>query len=626
MSIKKLSNLVDDLNIDNVDSHYLNNIIIELDTCIIQPDEIKNIKRDTIEMLKLIETGDLDDKLLNIMINDIKKNYQLYYKIAEKRISVNRDLVLSSYNTSEHKNKEAYLKGDLKAGVEYIYPNQKTDALNIINYFYLDKNLRVVSIVKRTKVGMDGLMIEIAKNISTHPDDNFLILRDNIFFITGMSNRVWEDDMKEKIPECFRDRVYHHGKIEKITKEKELDNIKNALIIIDEIDTGDKIEQKLHKLLKESKILNIESMIQNNVRFIFVSATMINELRDLHHWGEHHKNYKMSIPNEYIGHNEFLKNKIIQEFYPVNNATSAEKWITEDIINKYKNDYRVHIIRTSNKYKDFIANACKKLGIEFKNHTSDERIDKKELEKIFNNITNHVVIAVKGFYRRANLIPNDWKLKIGATMEKHVKKVDVNVQVQGLPGRMTGYWKKEILAGHMTGPHRTSIKAIESYEQFYENINVLDNKPSKTPKLLTHPIIVNIKTLEENTEPIIVKFKTEQEARDFCNIYHYNPLQINQNKNGFYENIIRKNKKVYSCKEIYTERKWATADKFRFYPCYQDVNDKDTLEWWIIYYEKNIRDNKLVKKNTKTLKINKKIEIDNDIPEELIDIPKVKKT
>jgi hypothetical protein len=48
MSIKKLSKLVDDLNIDNVDSHYLNNIIIDLDTCIIQPDEIKNIKRDTI--------------------------------------------------------------------------------------------------------------------------------------------------------------------------------------------------------------------------------------------------------------------------------------------------------------------------------------------------------------------------------------------------------------------------------------------------------------------------------------------------------------------------------------------------------------------------------------------------
>ena len=49
--------------------------------------------------------------------------------------------------------------------------------------------------------------------------------------------------------------------------------------------------------------------------------------------------------------------------------------------------------------------------------------------------------------------------KIGATHERHVKKYDTNVQ--GLPGRMSGYWKQELLNGHKTGPHRISIDAIK---------------------------------------------------------------------------------------------------------------------------------------------------------------------
>ena len=613
MLVAKLSNLINNLNIHNADLDYLNDINAKLISCPFLEKEIKVIEDYINDLITLIQDDNPSNKKINNISSLIKNNYKQYLKQYEARISANRQYVTSSYQSAEFKNKEAFVRGDLRAGKEYIYKNQKIDALSVVTYFYEDSNLRVVSIVKRTKVGMDGLMIEIAKNISTHIDDNFLILRDNIFFITGMSNKSWEDDMKDKIPECFRDRVYHHGKIDKLIKYKELDNINNALIIIDEIDTGDKIEQQLHTLLKNSKILDIDLMIQKNIRFIFVSATMINELKDLHHWGDHHKNYKMSIPDEYIGHNDFLEMKIIQEFYPINDKQSAEKWINEDIHNKYGDDYRVHIIRTDNKYKNLIENACKKLGVDFHNHTSDERIERKELENIFNNITNHVVIAVKGFYRRANLIPNDWKKKIGTTMEKHVKKVDPNVQVQGLPGRMTGYWKKDILDGHQTGPHRTSIKAIESYEKFYKNPNESNTKLSKSKKLLTHPQNAGIKITESIKEPIIKKFKQENEAREFCklNCDGYNPERKIPNNKGFYEATIRSNKKIYSCDEIDKDKMWGlNNDNYRFYPCYRDVNNKDTLEWWIIYYDKkqnkinedvpNIQ-NKSIKKNSKII-------------------------
>jgi hypothetical protein len=47
------------------------------------------------------------------------------------------------------------------------------------------------------------------------------------------------------------------------------------------------------------------------------------------------------------------------------------------------------------------------------------------------------------------------------------KKVDNNVQIQGFPGRMCGYWAEIIEGGHKTGPYRTSIQAVEEYERSF---------------------------------------------------------------------------------------------------------------------------------------------------------------
>lgn len=400
-------------------------------------------------------------------------------------LDINIDIVNSDMKSAEKKNKELFLTGDVKASCEYIYPNQKEDALMICDKFYKNANIRVISIIKRTKVGMDGLMIEIAKNMSTHSDYNFILHRNNIFFITAMSNVAWQNDMIDKMPACFKENVYHHGKLERL--KTKIKNIKNALIIVDEIDTGDKVGQRLDLTLKESGILDIKFMEENNIRLIFVSATIVNELHELFKWGDKHYTHYLTIPDNYIGHKEFLELGIIQEFYAINNDETAEKWIREDILERYQKDYRVHIIRTEQKNNVYILNACNRNDIIFKNHTYDDKINDIELSELFNNINKHIVIAVKGFYRRANLIPNEWKMKIGATHERHTNKYDTNVQVQGLPGRMSGYWKNEILSGHKTGPHRTSIAAINEYEEFYKN--PLQKNKYKTTS--NRPLLVN---------------------------------------------------------------------------------------------------------------------------------------
>ena len=378
-------------------------------------------------------------------------------------ISARRECVLQAYNSAMAENRLRFLEGDDKATSEYIFPNQIEDANNIVDEFYKN-NRRVISIQKKTKVGADGLMIEIAKLLTTHIDDTFVVNPANVRIITGMSNAGWEKDMIDKAPNCFKDKIFHHGKLSRA----DLINLQDALIIIDEIDTGDKEFQVLHNTLDSANILDVKNLKEKNIRIVIISATMIKELYDVARWGELHQLYKMTIPDSYIGHKDFLDKGIVKEFYALNTKESAEKWIQEDILSYYGNEYRVHLVRVNAKSIIAVQSACIHKGVAFRNHTSTDRLSQDEINEFFKeSLTHHIVLGVKGFFRRANLIPNRWKLRIGATHELYTNVVDNNVQIQGLTGRMTGYWRHDIESGHKTGPHRTSVKAIEEYERSY---------------------------------------------------------------------------------------------------------------------------------------------------------------
>lgn len=531
---------------------------------------------------------------------------------ASRLVSARRECVLQSYNAAHAENYLRFLAEDVKATSEYIYPNQMEDAAFIVNAFYQMKR-RVVSIQKKTKVGADGLMIEIAKLMTTHTDDDFVVNFANVRIITGMSNAGWEKDMIEKAPSCFKDKIFHHGKL----KRADLMNMNNSLIIIDEIDTGDKEFQVLHNTLKEAGILDAVYMETHNIRFVFISATFIRELYDLYRWGDLHEVYKMTIPESYIGHKDFAERGIIKEFYSLASSEAADRWIQEDILDYYgTTDFRVHIVRVTTKTVDAVQNACIRKGIPFRNHTSSDRLTPEEIREFFQEpITNHIVLGVKNFFRRANLIPNIWKLRIGATHELYTTVVDNNVQIQGLPGRMTGYWRSDIERGHKTGPHRTSLRAIEEYEKTYEDpfspsstyqtngFRMNNGRVSAVPSMLSAKNIANLVAVDlpagagagavEVKEPVIHKFATQELAKEFYireMKQHFGgrgPNKKKPNDDGFYEATIRSTTKVFSCEEIYNKRRCNIENGagYGFRACYENVVDKATLQWWLIYYE-----------------------------------------
>lgn len=533
------------------------------------------------------------------------------------KISASREEVLQEYKAAIAKNYRLFLDGDDKATAEYIFPNQMEDANNIVDKFYKN-NRRVISIQKKTKVGADGLMIEIAKLLTTHIDDNFVVNPANVRIITGMSNVVWEKDMIEKAPGCFKDKIFHHGKLSKAS----LKNMRNSLTIIDEIDSGDKESQVLHTTLNDAGVLDVKHMEEHNNRFVFISATMIKELYDLYRWGVLHELYTMNIPPSYIGHKDFLEMGIIKDFYSLSSKENAEKWVQEDILDNYGADFRVHIARVNAKTVNVVQNACISKKVSFRNHTSTDRLSDDDTKELFKEpLTQHIVLGVKGFYRRANLIPNRWKLRIGATHEFYTKIVDNNVQIQGLTGRMTGYWRADIEGGHKTGPHRTSIKAIEEYEKTYDdpfgrNSYQTAGFKKNNGKVFANTTMLsakNISNLDPEDSPDVNSgeferghevFNTQAENEEYAKkIGAKRVSKYDTNDNGF-KMCSTTSLKVHSLDEILkftkTSKEGSNLDKklsdvkvgeyaYRRYVCYRDISNKSS-ECFVTIWVKRIKE------------------------------------
>ena len=62
--------------------------------------------------------------------------------------------------------------------------------------------------------------------------------------------------------------------------------------------------------------------------------------------------------------------------------------------------------------------------------------------------------------------------------------------------------------------------------------------------------------------------------------------QVIVDSNGFYVCNVRGTKKVWSTNDMYEQRKCNIRNGagYGFRYCYRDVNDKSTLEFWIIHY------------------------------------------
>jgi hypothetical protein len=217
-------------------------------------------------------------------------------------------------------------------------------------------------------------------------------------------------------------------------------------------------------------------------------------------------------------------------------------------------------------------------------------------------------------------------MKIGATHEKYVKSYDTNVVVQAFPGRMSGFWKDDITNGHKTGPHRTSITAVNEYIAFYQQCRMYQTEINWLRfSLLLHPLmqtqhrgiknpladdlsyktvkkkvflkrnnIINFEDENEDEDEGLQKkhyyFESQEQVKEHFTVYirpHTSgrgPNKLKPDADGTFCATIKKVKRRYSKAELESRiYLGASNNKYWFYPCYTDTDDLSTLKFCLIH-------------------------------------------
>jgi hypothetical protein len=466
-----------------------------------------------------------------------------------------RNLVKSQYDIKKNK-----FEND-NPNKQYIYQNQIDTAKTIINEFFKNDK-KAITLIALPQVGKTGTFLYTAYLAATDKDDEKVIDPDNIFIITGMSDKEWQQQTEKDMLQCFENNVYHNGKLNKFKKV-----FKNCtgkkLIIIDESHIGVKQEQRVDKTL--CSVLGIQSVIEIidlDCLILSVSATPGATLKDMENYGVYHSKVNIKQSDKYVGFKLFLEQKRLEKCEII-----TDKFL-EKVIKQIKerySDFKYHIFRVpcdDNVKK--IEEICKKYNFDYKKHNSVNRIYDFE-GKLDNKPDKHTFIFIKQFFRAGKRL-ND--THIGIVYEYSITN-DMEKTPQGLVGRFCGNDKNSNPIG---SPYfYCDVKAIQDYVDFMNSgCNFIEaNYKSAGLKVVEGTVIRKRDTFARRIKNRYFKeiLKTRNNNKKLCfdvpYVYgitneEYKDLTTIKNSEEI-ENLFKKiiknnNKHIYNTIKQYTKR------------------------------------------------------------------------
>lgn len=502
-------------------------------------------------------------------------------------------------------------------GTSVIYDNQQQCSLEIVAKLHNKKNINIM-VVAKTQSGKTGTMIALIKNYLN--DTTNLIPIENIYIITGLSSCEWVEQTKNRMPKSVQKRVFHRNQLimkngkKKKGKNNFVDDIKkktNVLVIIDEIQIAAKENQTLCKVFNEAGFYDKQNLLKKDIKIIEFTATPDGTIYDLMNWGDNASIIKMEAGQNYTSCFDLKNNGRVIQYKDlccynkstgkVNEALLATN-ITELKTNIDKfSEPKYHIIRTRNApLSEIVINNFKKyIDEDMTYYTYDKESDIDDINNILKiKPQKNTYIFIKEKLRCAKTLH---KTYLGVVYERYTKTADDAVIIQGLIGRGTGYDDNGVSL------YFTNKPSIEKYEKLW-NSNFTDKSikwNSKTtqrkrnlltskgtynnPSLIDGMDISNNDTIQQKTY-VIKKFRTQEEVKKYYDkelksrFNGRGPRKRKANNNGYYEATIRKVKKVWSCSEINNGTYRGSANNnYWFYPCYSDINDKESVEFWLIH-------------------------------------------
>ena len=499
-----------------------------------------------------------------------------------------------------------------------IFDNQDICGKLVNNIF---KNLKIILclVYGMTQTGKTGCMTALILYYIL----NNTIPIEHIYIITGLSDKEWKKDTKNRMPESINQRVFHRANLNKAFL-KDIRGKKNVLIIMDEIQIACKEEQTIYKVFKEAKFYDLDYLLDNDIKMVQFSATPDGHINDIADWKHHSEKVKLEPGVNYYGPKEAIQQGRVRQYKCLTNRENVLE--LKDVVEKFV-EPRYHLIRCPNKRETSIgSNNQDKVISNFKSVFEKEyiynfdylKVKKGDINDVLkNNPTKHTFIFYCEILRCAK---TQIKTFIGISYERLSTTTNDSSILQGSFGRLTGYDDNGDSICFTNIPSLENfIKLWDNNMEFVEGIKwdsnttnfvSIDNLSYSNG---TYNSVKHVEQLkdgcsekvkEERGEPTIQKFygvKGEQEGMKFfkdnlkVKFGGTGPNKTKLKDSGFYIRPLGRDKdreNVLSTKKMYTNRKWnldgnskKKRTQYTWFPCYEDVTDPNTLQWWLIYYE-----------------------------------------
>lgn len=492
-------------------------------------------------------------------------------------------------------------------GINIIYENQKTCGEAVRNIFN-NKSIINCLVYGMTQTGKTGCMTAVIQYYIL--SNNIPI--DNIYIITGLSDKEWKKDTKNRMPDSINSRVFHRANLHK-TFFRDIIQKKNVLLIADEIQIACVENQTIHKTFKECGFYDLDILLKNDIKLIQFSATPDGHMNDILDWRNHSTKIRLEPGKGYYGPKQAMEQNRVKQFKDLTNIDNVKE-LKLDVETNFKTPM-YHLIRVPNKRenKDGSNNQSKVItnfkcvfgeNCEYnKNYLKTKKNDINDI--LTKQPEKHTFIFICETYRCAKTIEKKF---IGILYERYTFNPDDSTIIQGLFGRDTGYNNNGDSICY------TNIASLENYIKLWEDdmdfkkgtiwntkTTQYNKKDDITYSTGTFNSVKHIEQLKDscsekiNTEPIINGpyntfedvVKKGRELKVIKRKLLKKPGD-DKIKNGYYivnisgKNIVLSKDKLFKTSKVTSGM---GKSKYCIRPCYSDINDPNTLEWWLIYYK-----------------------------------------
>lgn len=484
-----------------------------------------------------------------------------------------------------------------------IFPNQEDCARKVVASICRDDK-PIALVTAEPQTGKTGTMFASMNLIVQSMDMLPNISVDNFFVITGLSDRSWLEQTRQRFPEEMSGNILHRNQLKDL--KKRIGDKRDVFIFVDEIQVAVQVKQTIDKVFKECGLQNPDILKERGIKLILFSATPNGVPLDLKEWEDHVDTIRLKPGEGYTSNLDMLRDGRMKQFdFFANDAYATEVFRTIQTAEEQAGHPLYHIVRlpkegakneedtiTPTKFYDYFKEEATIIKL------SASRGNIQDLNELLEGDTpsKTTIVYIVDSYRCAKTLP---KTLLGVWVERKAKNMRDDVAVQG--NRLVGYDTK--IYNYIF----TNMQSINNYYQLLRNNCVKGNWNSNTTRGNGDTLVARrtayhrhvegeeqSRTQETSYRIVTDKwFRTLSEANQFTRDRGFKDRGFNQkrtNDQGFIEDLTGYQgnpKKVYTVEERVSipTANWSGRQSCALGICYESLTDASTIRYYVFYRE-----------------------------------------